>query len=225
MIIFRRVEEAFRTTKSNLDTQLPEEELAIELEKMRLLSKIISYINSYQWLKHEQTRIKIREFLQSSYRYQEVAQKFGVTLNSLQVSVSYAAKKLEKQIGTALDLLLSGEIEAAEREFLLNTGQTVPSTWFLDGVLERLPQPNKKVSADLSVSERELRFLKLMTKKHIEEMVGTLDQDRMKHLLYILLQNDRSFISEREILIRFLNGELDVKQVVQRFKNDNIYAI
>ncbi|EKN71017.1 hypothetical protein P9E76_21805 [Schinkia azotoformans] len=225
MIIFRRLEETFRTVKANLDTQLPEEELEIELEKMRLLSKIISYVNSYQWLKHEQMKNKIREFLQSKYSYQAVAKKFGVTLNSLQVSVSYAAKRLEeKQIGVALDLLLNGDVVAAERAFLLGTGQTVPSTWFLDGVLDLCPSAKKKTEVDLRVCERELRFLKLMTNKHIEEMIGTLDRDRMMHLLYILLQNDRSFIAERDILIRYFNDELDVKQAVQRLKNDNIYA-
>lgn len=166
--------------------------MALELRKLRLLSSIISYVNSYEWLAQTKTKEKIKLFLLSKYNYKVVAAQYKLKLNSLEVSISYAAKRLEKKIGhNTIDLILEGKVELAEQEFLIGSGKFQPTTeLFIEGITKLLPRPEKDTGVELYASERELRFLSYFTRRNMNKISDSLDQNRIKHLLYLLTTND-----------------------------------
>lgn len=126
-------------TKDRLETATQPEESRFEAKKLQFLTTLLSYANGLEWISHQKTKEKIRAYLKSNFQYKAVARRFGVSLNSLQVSISYASKKLHGKIGASLLLLQQGDLEAAEREFLIAIDRRKPLDLYLDGFVENLP--------------------------------------------------------------------------------------
>lgn len=100
--------------KEGLRTRTDEDAIALEIAKLKILTRIIAYVNSYEWLSRAQTREKMKAFLQSKYNYREVAERFGIKKSTLQVAISHANRRLEQKIGSkTIDLNLEGKIELA----------------------------------------------------------------------------------------------------------------
>ncbi|WP_312753493.1 hypothetical protein [Rummeliibacillus suwonensis] len=225
MLIFKKIEDAVRMVKQDVAILGVQTNTDHTAEKLKLLQSIIAYVNSYEWLSHETSRKKLKAFLQSRYNYEMVAAEFNVSVKSLYVTVSYASDRLEKRIGTkTIDLILADDLETAEREFLLGTGKYTPTNLFISGMVEALNPPVKDSGVDFSTCERELKFLSSITKKRFNQIVKQLNITKIRHLLYILLQNDSTYLAERSILARCMDGEVDAKEAIRLIQAESIYS-
>jgi hypothetical protein len=224
MLVFKEIEEAVRSVKGNLTTLGGEKDLILEEQRLQLLVRIVVYVNSFDWLSHDKTREKLNSFIQSRYNYRETAEKFGVSVKSLHVSVSYASSRLKKRLGSVLALLEVNEVIAAEREFLIGIGRSNPSDVFVGGIANLFSNPVKNTGVELSTCQRELSFLSYFTIRNIDRVISTLDRAKVCHLLYILLRNDTTYVSERGILISCLEGELKASEAISLLKEDFVYS-
>lgn len=225
MLFFRKLDNAFLRGKQLLEPGAAdsEEGQMLEMERMKLLRRFIVYANECSYLKHERAKVRIRTFLASKYDYAGVARKLDISRNSLEVSVNRASKLLEKKIGLALDLLLKGDVVSAEQEFLLGIGVAVPFINFLAGAASLLPQSQKSFEVDLSLSEHELRVLMLLQKSVISRIIEQCDQERLRHLLFILMGQDAVYASERRVLVQYLEGGIEHHEALKRFREVNFY--
>lgn len=213
LLIFREVAAEVREVKVRLAI-LGDDSSTVEQDKQKLdfLLRIVAYINSFIWLKKKSARRKLRDFLRSKYNYREIAEKYGVTVGSMHMSVSYVASQLKKRIGGVLDLLRSGDIAGAEREFEICTG--CYDDLFVRVVRDHF-KPEKDAGVDLSTCEKELSFLSAFVSRNIENLVAALDRQKVEHLLYILLKtDDRSYSTIRSQLFRSLEGELEASEAL-----------
>ncbi|MFC5530477.1 hypothetical protein [Cohnella yongneupensis] len=218
MNMFRKLDQEFQMTKEKLETLTQPEELRFEAKKLQLLTTLIAYVNSFEWITHRQTKEKIRVFLRSNFQYKAVAQKLGISLNSLQVSVSYASKKLQEKMGTSLLLLQRGDLEAAEREFLIAIGRSEPFDLCLEGFSETMPDAEEIPDVDLTTCLGELKLLVFFTRWHVQKLVGSYDVKKLKMLLHIITSLDPMYVQERDTLIRCLDGNISVAEAIGRLK-------
>lgn len=222
MLIFKEIEEEVNEVKDRLAILGEEVDSSLDEQKLELLMRMVAYVNSYVWLSHGKTREKLGYFLRNKYDYRETAKKFEVSVKSLHVSVSYAANRLKKRIGGALALLRSGDIAEADREFALGTG-ALDTNLFISPIHDRFA-PVKNAGVDLADCENELGFLARFTQYHFGIVLDSLDRQKLEHLLYILSQNDRSYMSERSILYRRLEGELKPSEAIDQLIDGYLYA-
>jgi len=218
MNIFRQLDNEYQLTKMKLQSSTDPEELRFEARKLELLQTFLSYMESLAWMKHRQTKEKVKAYLKSNFQYRAVAEKLGISLNSLQVSVSYAAKKLEEKLGAALQLVKEGDLEAAERAFLVAIGRKNPSDLFLSGLADVLPEADEISDVDLTECSEELKLLRFFTIGHVQKLVGKYDVRKIKQLLYIILSQDPVYIRERDILLRYVDGEISMEEALGRLK-------
>jgi hypothetical protein len=222
MLVFKVIEEEVQEAKDRLAVLGEEVDTAQDEKRLDLLLRIVAYINSFVWLSHGSSRTKLKYFLQNRYDYRQTAEKFGVSVKSLHVSVSYAANRLKKRIGGALEQLQSGDLSAADREFALGTG-ALNSNLFISAIHDRFA-PVKNAGVDLSTCEKELGFLSRFTQHHFGRVLDSLDRQKLEHLLFILSQNDRSYMSERSILYRCLEGEMEPSEAIDQLIDGYLYA-
>lgn len=225
MLVFREVEDLVLEVRGRLTALGDEANSSLDEAQLQLLQKIVSYVNSMQWLSHEKMREKVRAFLRSRYTYREVAAQFGMSVSQLHKCISYAGNRLRQRIGGTLELLKAGNIVAAEREFAHATGTVDPSALFVRGTIERFAPPKKDDGVDLSTCERELSFLSYFSSRNIDKLLDTLDERKVRHLLYILLSTDSTYLSKRVTLIRcIVAGELKVSEAIRLLNEEYIYA-
>ncbi|MFI8711979.1 hypothetical protein [Brevibacillus brevis] len=224
MLVFREIEDLVSEVKGRLATLGVETDSILDEQRLRLLMKLVAYVNGFEWLSHEKTRAKVKVFLQGRYRYREVAEQLGVSVSSLHKCISYAGERLRRSIGGTLDLIKSGDLVGAEREFALGTGVLDSTNIFFRGIQERF-EPVKDAAIDLAHCERELSFLSYFSSRNINRLIGTLDERRVCHLLHILLKGDSTYLHERNMLFRcILDGELDASEAIKLLKDEYIYA-
>jgi hypothetical protein len=213
LLIFKEVVAEVKEVKERLAI-LGDDSSTAEQDKQRLdlLLRLVAYINSFVWLKKQSARRKLRDFLRSRYDYRKTAEKYGVTVGSMHMSVSYAANQLKKRIGGAVDLLRSGDIAGAEREFEIVTG--CYDDLFLRVVRDHF-KPTKDAEVELGTCEKELSFLSAFVSRNIENLIAELDRRKVEHLLHILLKtDDRSYSTIRSQLFRCLEGELEASEAL-----------
>lgn len=214
------VEEVKETSERLAALGLNSEDL--DKERIDLLIRMVDYMKSLVWLSRSSSRKKWVDFLSSGYSYRNTAEIHGVTIKSLYDSIGYADKLLKKRIGNAFVLLQSGDISGAEREFAIGTG-SCPSAIFVREVEDRF-KPVFNAGVDLSNCEKELRFLSRFTRRHFTMVMDSLDRQKLEHLLYILLENDRCYMTERGYFFRCLEGELEPAEALVHLHDNYVYA-
>ncbi|RXT08833.1 hypothetical protein [Ammoniphilus sp. CFH 90114] len=224
MLVFREIEELVREVKSRLASLGVESDSKLDGQRFLLLQQVVTYVNSMVWLSHGKTREKVKSFLRSRYNYQEVAERYGVSVSQMHKCISYAGSQLRRRIGGTLLLIKSGALASAEREFALATGAGDPSALFVKGMHDWFDTV-KDAGVDISTCDRELSFLSCFTNRNIDRVIDSLDPRKVSHLLYILLKGDITYVSERGILSRcIVDGELDALEAIALLKEDFIYA-
>lgn len=222
MLIFKELAEEVSEVQNRLAVWDEGVDRAQDEKKLDLLLRLIAFTNSYVWLSHGKSREKLAYFLKNGYDYRETAEKFGVSIKSVHASVSYAANRLKERIGVALELLRSGDLVAAEREFALGTG-AYNTNLFISAIHDRFV-PVKHSGVDLSTCDKELGLLYRFTHHHFGRVLDALDQQKLEHLLFVLSQNDRSYVTERSILFRCLEGEYSPDEALALLRDFNIYS-
>lgn len=222
MLIFKELAEEVSEVQNRLAVWDEGEDHAQDEKKLDLLLRLVAFTNSYVWLSHGKSREKLAYFLKNGYDYRDTAVKFGVSVKSIHASVSYAANRLKKRIGLALELLRSGDLVAAEREFALGTG-AYNTNLFISAIHDRFV-PVKHSGVDLSTCHKELGLLFRFTHHHFGRVLDALDQQKLEHLLFVLSHNDRSYMTERSILFRCLEGEFSPDEALALLRDFNIYS-
>jgi|GEM_PF-2943943 len=224
MLIFREIEDLVAEVKGRVATLGGESDLSLEERRLQLLMRMVSYVNSYEWLSHHKIREKVACFLRSRYNYRLVAEEFGLPLSSVHKSISYASDRLRRRIGGVLALIRSGQLDDAERELVLVTGAVDPSSLFVRGILENF-KPKKDAGVDLASCQREIRFLSHFTTRNMDRILSKIDTNKLSHVLYVLLKSDVTY-PERGILARcILDGEFDASEAIKRMNDQFIYSV
>lgn len=208
-IIFRRLNEALNTVKTNLSLpSVDSSSTETELRKLSALMEIISYANSLDWLSHEGSKKRIRFFLNQGMDYRLTARHFNTKPNTIESAVSYACSKLEKLIGLhTLDLLMDGKVDEALTEFYLGTEQKRVEALFLPGVLDLLPPAQRSEHLTLEECTSELGILGILSKAYVEEILNLGSKERLAHVSYILNTSDKKYSLERDLLLRLFTGD------------------
>lgn len=227
-MIFRKLGDAVKSLQEISDPfsgKAGSDEATLALKKLDLLMQLVSFANSYKYLSHKDIVVRTRVFLQCKYNYREAADLLGgVSLKSLRASVSYAAKRFEKKIGSkTIDLIMEGRLVEAEREFLLSSKTYRPTELFLDDVISRFP-PSYGKGVDLGACKREMEFLYALSHRNIDRASASLDPVRVCHLLHVITSSASSFIRERDILTRFIAGDLKVSEAISLLNGEYIYS-
>lgn len=223
MLIFHEIEDLVAEVKGRIDTLGGESDLTLEERRHQLLMRIVSYVNSYEWLSHHKIREKVACFLRSRYNYRLVAEEFDLPLSSVHKSISYASDRLRRRIGGVLALIRSDNLDDAERELHLVKGAVDPLSLFVRGILENF-KPEKDAGVDLVGCQREISFLSYFTTRNMNRILSKIDSKKLNHVLYMLLKSDVTY-PERGILARcILDGEFDASEAIKRINDQFIYS-
>ncbi|QSO50158.1 hypothetical protein JZ785_14385 [Alicyclobacillus curvatus] len=201
MLIFKEIEELFNQVKERRITLLDlEGDARLDEQRLELLMGLAGFINEFSWLKHRALVAKVKTFLRSHYSYEGVAKEHGMTVKSAHKCISYANAQLRDRTGGVLELIKVGNVTAAKRELAVLNGVVDTSSFFVKDITDRF-HPAKDAGVVLGEdSRRELTFLSLYSRKSFEGAVARLDERTVRHILYILMSTDVTYLREKESL-------------------------
>lgn len=226
MLIFKKLQSAIKATKKNLVLYSSSSDLGeLEKEKLALLMSIVDYINTYEWLQRDSIKERVKAFLKSKYDYNKVAEEFGITKNSLQVSITYASKVLENKIGSnTIDLILKGELETAKLQLNLGLDVFNGLSLVIGDIADKLPQAANNTSIGLCDCTKELEFLSAYTYIKALSSLEGLDKAKLSFIRYVLESNDEKYSNERNLLIKYLNGVVGgIGELKELLKSLNVF--
>ncbi|MEF2969111.1 hypothetical protein V3851_25335 [Paenibacillus sp. M1] len=212
MLFVKELPEEIREVTGRLTIWDEETDRALDRARLNLLLRMSSYVYSCAWVTRRPLIEKVSFFINNSFDYQKTAEKFGVSVKSLHVSISYASSQLKKRLYPALEHLREGNMGAAEEEFAKATG--VPgANLFIKEIYDRC-EP-KAHSIDLASCGNELDFLSRYTYYGLSSELYSLNKQKLEHLLYVLSSNDIRSATERAVLFNCLEGYYDASKAME----------
>lgn len=217
MNFFREIESTYKETvqiyreaKKNKDPDYP----VIE-DRMALMEEIRQYVRSYEWVKQDEAKEKIKVYLSSGFSYETLCKEFDTTYNAARVSVNWLSKQLQKKIGqNTLEHIRNYEIKEARSTFYVCSGKVKVKEYLLNDLIERLPDPEFGTYY-LEECETELKVLSLMTKARLDDYMERVDIKKMAYLLYLLDGETREAEAFRPYLMAMLEGEMTAQEVIE----------
>lgn len=224
MLIFRELEDLVLEVKGRIALLGLEDDVTLDERRLELLVQLVSYVNGMTWVAHAKLAAKVRVFLRSRYRYEEVAQAFNTTLKEAHKSISYAGQRLRRQVGSTLLLIREGRLDEAQRELALVTGAVDASSIFAGSIMGRFA-PNKSAGVVLGDCRKELGFLSAFSRRNFDRIVSGLSEEKISQLLYIILSADPTYVQERVILLDcMVDGRMTVDDCIRALNDEFIFG-
>lgn len=185
------------------------EDNSLEKKQLSALKEIFDYIkNDETWAGQERSRQKAIIFIKNHCNYAKTKDELGAkSKNSVEASMSYLSKKLERKVGAStIELILEGKVDEAMIQFRAGTGKLNPADYLLDGLFDLLPKADKP-HANLEECEKEIKFLLTFTKSYLARVSSLYNKENLSYLLYVMTSTDRVVADERKILYQLLKGD------------------
>jgi hypothetical protein len=212
MLIFRELSSNVKEVQAKLKDRnlFNEEERYLEKQKLETLMFFVEYVgNVDNYLSHKKSKERLSYLLKSGFKYQQTADYFKTSKNSIEALASYANKLLREKVGSdTIKLVREGRIEEARTHFSIAIGQVKPKEQFIEGISKLFPE-SKNAYISIEDCKVEMKFLLMFTHQNIEKLCKQINQEKIAHLLYILNSSDAKLTGERDLLYRLLKGEFN----------------
>lgn len=213
--VFKRLWKLHNSTVNHLAACAPdsEEELLYHAD-LSMLEEIDDYLHSFAWLRKQQTKDKIRVYLDGCFDYNLLCEQFGISYENAKNSVHWAATQFESKIGWhTLKLIEQGYTEEARAAFYIGTGQLKVEQLIAEECAGRLPEPQYDIFR-LADCEQELKALRLVSRATLSEYMSSIDEKKMAYLMYLLKGSTKKGAMYRPYLIALLTGSLHEKDLI-----------
>ena len=213
--IFKRLKNLHNTMVLRLDSSIPmSDDEAVYQESLILLEEIDEYLHSFAWLRKQQTKEKMRAYLEGCFDYNLLCEQFGISYENAKNSVHWCATQFESKIGWhTLKLIEKGYIEEARAAFYIGTGQLKIEQLVTEQCAGLLPEPRYDIFS-LAECEQELMVLRLISRATISESVDSIDEKKMAYLMYLLKGSTKKGAMLRPYLIELLTGGLHEQDLI-----------
>lgn len=213
--IFKRLWKLHNSTANHLAacSSGSEEEMSYQ-EDLSLLEEIDEYLYSFVWLKKQQTKEKMRVYLDGCFDYNLLCEQFGISYENAKNSVHWCATQFESKIGWhTLKLIEQGYIEEARAAFYVGTGQLKIEELVTEQCASELPEPQYDIFR-LADCEQELKVLRLVSRVTLSEYMSSIDEKKMAYLMYLLKGSTKKGAMYRPYLIALLTGSLHEQDLI-----------
>lgn len=188
-------------------------EVPLELSrKMNLLLDVDSYIRSLEWTSFI-PRMWYSAFL-NGMELDEIARLYNVSVVRIESAVQNADSVLLKLLGAVMGFLSTGEVARAESEFMLRTGRGLGCPLFPSFIHSNI-RAIEHVGVDMGTCEPELHYLSSHALFQAEVDRFSLDQEKLEHLMYIIMSDARDYRTVRCLLLRCLEGQSSSAEAVE----------
>ena len=213
--VFKRLWKLHNSTANHLAACLPgsEEEMLYQ-EDLALIEEIDQYLYSFAWLRKQQTKDKMRVYLDGCFDYTLLCEQFGISYENAKNSVHWGAMQFESKIGWhTLKLIEQGYNEEARAAFYIGSGQLKIEQLVTDQCASKLPEPQYDIFR-LADCEQELKVLRLVSKATLSEYMESIDNKKMAYLMYLLKGSTKKGAMLRPYLIALLTGGLHEQELI-----------
>ena len=214
--VFKRLWKLHNSTVNHLAACVPgsEEELLYQ-EDLALIEEIDLYLHSFAWLRKQQTKEKMRVYLDSWFDYDLLCEQFGISYENAKNSVHWAATQFENKIGWhTLKLIELGYIEEARAAFYIGTGQLKLEQLVTEQCAGKLPEPRFDIFP-LADCELELKVLRLISRATLAAYMENIDDKKLADLMYLLKGDSKKGALFRPYLLALLTGGLTEKELIE----------
>lgn len=191
-IIFKEMTSQIKAYDRAIKQEADGKEKEVMVLKMRLLWKTLKWVSGFSWLNHEETKIRVREFIKANCKYQEALDVLNtrkgvkeISYGAYKVSINYASDKLKELLGDNFVSLVDTNYEVAELKFLMVSSDKSLSHYVVSDVADKIKDTVPK-GFPLEDCVNELYFLASFSKKTLESRFMSLDIEKLRYLKRLL---------------------------------------
>ncbi len=179
-----------------------------------LLEEIISYMNSYSWLKHKSSKEKVRVWTESGFDYKVLCEECGVSYQTARQCICWANSKFKAKIGeNTLALIKEGLMDEARAAFYLHSGMVGLENFVNTEYQGYLPQAKFNIYS-LKECENELKILRLISKARFQNYLDLMDEEKMAYVLWLLMGQSKKSDVFRPYILSLLRDELSAEDLI-----------
>lgn len=196
-------------------------------DKVDLLKEIIEYIKGFTWVKHVDTREKIKFLVESDFDFELYMDRFEVDYTSAKNLAKYCYKLLYQRIGeNTLKLIKDGYLAEARSAFYVGIGKVKKEDYVIQSLIDILPDSKFTAALDLEECRNELTVLSNMSVWRLKYYDENIDKDKMAYVLHLLEGKSKKADLFRPYLIAFLQNKLtyeDLLEIEEEIKQEQMY--
>lgn len=210
MLLFRKIVNGLSKVNSQLSNGFnSSQEDEAYLRQKQAIVEVQKFVWDCSWLRGKKSLQQVRAFLRNGLDYDQTAKQLNMKRSTLEVAISKANKTLEGIIGEdVIDLILAGQEQAALNQFNVAVSEYKHLDLVMHEVVGYMPEKGLYPSITAADCVQELTFLRYFTSTNIRSLVQGLDQTKLSLLRYILETEDGAYTQERQVIGKYLAGEL-----------------
>lgn len=192
-------------------------------EQKKLIEEMVEYVRSFDWIKHEKTKERVRVYTKARFDYSIMCEQLDIPYDAAKSTISYINSELKKKLGeTTLNLLMEGRVEDARLIFYFSSKKMRVDDFMLDCSMKAVPEPSF-MTLSLSECAKELRYLQAFSKAHFEKWQNVIDKDKMAYIQYIMISDNPRFSEDKRGIVKLLKGEKKVGDYIAELKEKEVY--
>ncbi len=185
-------------------------------DKVDLLEEIIEYVKDFKWVKHIDTREKIKFLVESDFDFELYMDRFDVDYNSAKNLAKYCYKLLNQKIGeNTLKLIKEGYLTEARGAFYVGVGRVKKEDYIIQSLIDILPESKFTAALDLEECRNELTVLSNMSIWRLNYYDEKIDKDKMAYVLHLLEGKSKKADLFRPYIISFLQNNLTFEELLE----------
>ena len=195
-------------------------------DKKYLIERIEKYLNSYEWLKHNEYKDKIKFYIENGYDYDAFCEHFGIKYQNARSTIRYAGNQFKEKIGeNTIALLKLDKIQEAKASFEVASGNIKVKDYLLKEFAEFMPDRKFGVYK-LEDCKEELEILRVMSSIMADYYADIMDKNKMAYLVNLIEGKSRKADMLRPYLIGLMSYKYTADEVIEAEKNidyENLY--
>lgn len=193
-------------------------------KQLRALTEIKDYIDSYEWLKREDEKEKLKFLREVDFDYKAAMDKYKVSKNSLVCFMYRESKKLNEVIGeNTIPLILSDKDTVSDGivNFRIKTGVYSLEKILMKETFDNLPQDEMNLFSFKDCKE-EILYLYTYSKIAREFAYEDISESKLAFILYVIGHDlkKKKYRDMKKLLLSLLQGvNISIEDFVEKLDN------
>lgn len=182
---------------------------------LALYNELIDYMHTYEWLKKDSSKEKMKVYIESGFDYEVLMGKFNLSYDNAKTTVKWATKQFRQKIGeNTVSLLQQGFPYEARASYETHTGKLKMENLIMSDLVDALPD-EEYFPYSLEECKYELRVLYQYSKKKMESVIGKADLKKLAYIRHLIEGSSKRAELFRPYMFDVLEGLTSIDEIIE----------
>ena len=219
-MIFKEVEEGLHDLKKRYKYSKENglEDLEEIKQRLKIMLDISKYLDSCDWLKKEEAKVKLTKIRASKYNYKAIREELSLTDDAVKSFMRYCISKAKESIGeSTVHLIREGNYKIGAVQFYTLSGTYKLEDLVMKEVYEGLPK-SKFDPFTLIDCLDEIKFIKDYSKEEYTNRLSKLDKGKLEFIRYIIEKDTPKYSEDKYNMLGLIMGKITYEEYIEKLE-------